>query len=101
MEHLQTKTCIHGYDSTMNANYATLADLSVPSEISATSGGVIGVLLLVILTLVMIIAILGVYIKTREKKNLLAIGTHVGASINKIAQLTTCMYIHEFGPLDT
>ncbi len=54
----------------------------MPSEISATSGGVIGALLLVILTLVMIIAILGVYIKTREKEYLLAIGTHaLGASI--------------------
>ncbi len=46
-----------------------IADLSVPSEISATSGGVIGVLLFVILTLVMTIAILGVYIKTRGKEN--------------------------------
>ncbi len=46
-----------------------IADMSVPSEISATSGGVIGVLLFVILILVMTIAILGVYIKTRGKEN--------------------------------
>ncbi len=58
----------------------TLADLSVPSEISATSGGVIGVLLLVILTLVMIIAILGVYIKTRGKENSLDIGIPWGTN---------------------
>ena len=51
-----------------------IADLSVPSEINATSGGVIGVLLFVILTLVMTIAILGVYIKTRGKENSFDIG---------------------------
>ena len=50
----------------------TIADLSVSS---ATFGGVIGVLLFVILTLVMTIAILGVYIKTRGKENTFDIGT--------------------------
>ncbi len=52
----------------------------MPSEISATSGGVIGVLLFVILTLVMIIAILGVYIKTRGKENSLDIGIPWGTN---------------------
>ena len=46
-----------------------MAVIMLPSEISATSGGVIGVLLLVILTLVMTIAILVIYIKTRGKEN--------------------------------
>ncbi len=59
----------HPHASGNNMLCYTLADLSVPSETSATSGGVIGVLLFVIFTLVMTIAILGVYIKTRGKEN--------------------------------
>ncbi len=56
----------------------TIADLSVSS---ATFGGVIGVLLFVILTLVMTIAILGVYIKTRGKENTFDIGTPWGIKL--------------------
>ena len=75
-----------------------MAVIMLPSEISATSGGVIGVLLLVILTLVMTIAILVIYIKTRGKENDTGIYA-LGHQLNYT--FTYNMYIQEFSPLDT